>query len=290
MPGTTTNEVLRIAAAIERRSEHPLAQAVLRAASKQGIEPDAAENFQAVQGKGATATVGGIQYWLGSHRLLEERQLEEGDLHERLVQVEKDGSSVIVLGTDTGVLGWIALADSIRPEAKAAVQSLRDAGIERIVMLTGDNRGTGEAIGGLACVDEVRAELLPEEKVEAIKELVAKYGHVAMVGDGVNDAPAMALASLGIAMGAVGTDAALETADVALMRDNLEMVSWLIHHSRRTLAVIRQNIYFSLAVKAAFLLLTVLGHASLWAAIAADTGASLLVIFNGLRLLKSSSN
>ena len=182
------------------------------------------------------------------------------------------------------------MADSIRPEARSAVQSIRGAGVEHVIMLTGDNRGTGEAIGRLAAVDEVRAELLPEDKVAAIKELVERYRHVAMVGDGVNDAPAMALASLGIAMGTVGTDAALETADVALMRDDLSMVAWLIHHSRRTLTIIRQNIYISLGVKASFLLLTVFGSASLWAAIAADMGASLLVIFNGLRLLNPSSN
>ncbi|QDT52767.1 putative cadmium-transporting ATPase [Caulifigura coniformis] len=288
LAGHDSEDVLRIAAAIERRSEHPLARAVLRAASARGIEPAAADDFQAIKGKGATAKVDGVEYWLGSHRMLDERRLDEGNLHERILQVENDGSSVIVLGTNTLILGWIALADSIRPEARAAVESIREAGVEHVIMLTGDNRGTGEAIGRLAAVDEVRTELLPEDKVAAIKELVAKYGHVAMVGDGVNDAPAMALASLGIAMGTVGTDAALETADVALMRDDLSMVGWLIHHSRRTLTIIRQNIYFSLGVKALFLLLTMFGRASLWAAIAADMGASLLVIFNGLRLLNSS--
>jgi Cd2+/Zn2+-exporting ATPase len=152
-------------------------------------------------------------------------------------------------------------------------------------MLTGDNRGTAEAIARETGVDEIYAELLPADKVVIIESLVAKYGSVAMVGDGVNDAPAMARATLGIAMGAAGSDAAIETADIALMSDDLTILPWLVQHSRRTLAVIRQNIAFSLAVKAAFVALTFAGFASLWGAIAADTGASLLVISNGLRLL-----
>ena len=207
-------------------------------------------------------------------------------MHQRLEATESQGLSVVVVGKNEHVCGLIAIGDRIRPEARAAVQEMRSAGIRRIVMLTGDNRGTGEAIGREAGVDEVRAELLPEDKVAAIEELVRRDGHVAMVGDVVNDAPAMALASLGIAMGAAGTDAALETADIALMSDDLMAVAWLIRHSRRTVAIIRENIAASLGVKAIFVVLTLAGHASLWAAIAADTGASLLVIFNGLRLLK----
>jgi Cd2+/Zn2+-exporting ATPase len=152
-------------------------------------------------------------------------------------------------------------------------------------MLTGDNHGTARAVAEATGLDEVRAELSPEQKVAAIEELVARYGAVAMVGDGVNDAPALARSSLGIAMGVAGTDAALETADVALMSDDLSRLPWLIRHSRRTLAIIRQNIVAALAVKAVFILLTLAGHASLWAAIAADTGMSLVVVFNALRLL-----
>jgi Cd2+/Zn2+-exporting ATPase len=166
---------------------------------------------------------------------------------------------------------------------------MRAAGIEWIVMLTGDNRGTGEAIGEEAGVDEVQAELLPEDKVAAVERLAERYGQVAMVGDGVNDAPAMARASLGIAMGVAGTDAALETADIALMGDDLQSVAWLIRHARQTLTIIHQNIITSLGVKALFVVLTLAGHASLWAAIAADMGASLLVVLNGLRLLQPTS-
>jgi Zn2+/Cd2+-exporting ATPase len=153
-------------------------------------------------------------------------------------------------------------------------------------MLTGDNEATAQVIARETGMDDFRAELLPADKVAAVEALVTRYGSVAMVGDGVNDAPALARATLGVAMGAVGTDAAIETADIALMSDDLERLSWLIRHSRRTLAVIRQNIIFALAVKAIFVLLTFAGYATLWSAIAADTGASLLVIFNGLRLLK----
>lgn len=191
----------------------------------------------------------------------------------------------MVVGTGDHVCGLIAVADAVRDEAKGVVQALRDAGIRRIVMLTGDNGGTAEAIARETGVDEVRAELLPAEKVAAIDELVALYGQIAMIGDGVNDAPAMARATLSVAMGAAGSDAAIETADIALMSDDLSKLPWLIRHSRRTLRVIRQNIGFSLLVKAVFVVLTFAGHASLWAAIAADMGASLLVIFNGLRLL-----
>jgi Cd2+/Zn2+-exporting ATPase len=217
--------------------------------------------------------------------MLEERGQETPQMHEQLTSMEADGSSVVVIGKDEHVCGFIALGDRIRPDAKKAVEQIRAAGIERIVMLTGDNQGTANAIARESGVDEVRAELLPEDKLAAIEELVRKFGQVGMVGDGVNDAPAMARASLGIAMGAVGTDAALETADIALMGDDLMGVPWLIHHSRRCMRVIRQNITLSLGVKATFVVLTLMGSASLWAAITADTGASLIVVFNGLRML-----
>ncbi|MBX7165960.1 MAG: cation-translocating P-type ATPase [Pirellulales bacterium] len=285
MSGHSEEEVLAIAAAVETRSEHPLANAVLRAAAAKGIKPLPAVNFQAVQGKGATASVSHGVVWVGSHRLLEERGQETPEMHSRLLELEQEGASVIVIGKDDHVCGLIALADQIRPESREAIVELRRSGIERIVMLTGDNRGTGEVIGQKAGVDEVRAELLPDDKVIAVEKLVSDFQHVAMIGDGVNDAPALARATVGIAMGAAGSDAALETADIALMGDDLRAVPWLIDHSRRTLRVIRQNIFGSLAVKAVFMVLTLLGMASLWSAIAADTGASLVVIFNGLRLL-----
>jgi Cd2+/Zn2+-exporting ATPase len=287
MGGHDDAELLAIVAAMEARSEHPLARAIVTYARQQGVEPAPAQDFQIVQGKGASAWIAGHRYWLGSHRYLEELGGETGDVHDRLERMAASGRTVVVVGDERHVCGLIALADRVRPQAAAAVQALRDQGVEHIVMLTGDNRGTANAIARETGVDEVHAELLPADKVSAVEGLVTRYGAVAMLGDGVNDAPAMARATLGIAMGAAGSDAAIETADVALMADDLSRVAWLIGHSRRTLSIIRQNIVLSLAVKAAFVALTFLGHASLWAAIAADMGASLLVIFNGLRLLRA---
>jgi Zn2+/Cd2+-exporting ATPase len=286
LSGHTEAEVLELAAAVEARSEHPLAKAVLRAAAARGIEPMPARDYQAIQGKGATATIDGRLIWLGSHRLLEERGQETPEMHQQLEDMERDGSSVIVLGRNHHVCGFLALADEVRDEALPAIEQLRQAGIQRVVMLTGDNQGTADAVARTLGVDEVHAELLPEDKVAAIEELVGRFGNVAMVGDGVNDAPAMARAGLAIAMGAAGTDAALETADIALMGDDLRNIPWLMRHSRRTVSVIRQNIFAALGVKALFVALTFAGHASLWAAIAADTGMSLVVVFNGLRLLR----
>jgi Cd2+/Zn2+-exporting ATPase len=288
LSGHNAEEVLRIAAAVEARSEHPLAQAIVRAATQRGIKAEAAESFQAVKGRGATAILGGKRVWLGSHRLLEERKQETPEIHAKLVEIERSGASVIVVGNEKHVCGLIALADRIRAEASQAIKELKALGLSHVVMLTGDNRATGEAIGQEAGVDEVRAELLPEDKATVVDALVKEFGHVAMVGDGVNDAPAMARASLGIAMGTIGTDAALEIADIALMGDDLRKLAWLVRHSRRTLIIIRQNIFASLGVKAIFVILTLAGHVSLWAAIAADMGASLVVISNGLRLLKPS--
>ncbi|GAA3274990.1 hypothetical protein GCM10020258_53530 [Sphingomonas yabuuchiae] len=184
----------------------------------------------------------------------------------------------------------IAVADAIRLNAKGIVADLHRAGIRHVVMLTGDNRATAETIAKETGIDEVRAELLPADKVAAVEDLVRRYGSVAMVGDGVNDAPAMGRADLGIAMGAMGSDAAIETADVALMSDDLSKLAWLVRHSRATLAIIRQNVGFSIAVKLLFTGLTIAGLASLWGAIAADVGASLLVVLNGLRLLNRSAD
>jgi Cd2+/Zn2+-exporting ATPase len=180
----------------------------------------------------------------------------------------------------------VTLADALRPESAAAIRALHDAGVEHVVMLTGDNKPTADRIAAETGIEEVRAELLPADKVKAVEELVARFGTVAMIGDGVNDAPAMGRASLGIAMGAAGSDAAIEAADVALMSDDLSKLPWLIRHSRRSLAIIRQNVALSLGVKAVFVVLTFSGAATLWAAIAADMGVSLIVIANALRLLR----
>ena len=285
LAGHDERELIERVGSLESRSEHPLARAILAYAKDRGIDVRPAEDFQILQGKGAMGRIEGREYWLGSHRYLEERGQETPEIHQRLESMSQAGRTAVVVGTGDHVCGLIAVADAVREESRGAVQALREAGIETVVMLTGDNRGTAEAIGKETGIDEVRAELLPAEKVAAIDQLVERYGQVAMIGDGVNDAPAMARATLSVAMGAAGSDAAIETADVALMSDDLSKLPWLIGHSRRTLRVIRQNIGFSLAVKAVFVLLTFAGYSSLWAAIAADMGASLLVVFNGLRLL-----
>ena len=281
----TEEELLERAAALEARSTHPLARAVAHAAATRGISVRPATEVELKQGKGVTGVFQGERIWLGSHRYLEERGQETPNVHERAQALEREGHTVVAIGNDRHVCGLLAIADTVRPESRSAVKALRDLGIEHVVMLTGDNRTTAETIAAQAGIDEVKPELLPEDKVVAIEKLVQRYGSVAMVGDGVNDAPAMARATLGIAMGAAGSDAAIETADIALMTDDLQKLPWLVHHSRRTLAVIRQNIAFALVVKATFVVLTFAGFATLWGAIAADVGASLLVVSNALRLL-----
>lgn len=285
LSGHDEKELLEIASAVEMRSEHPLARAVVRYADGQDIRPAAARDFQAIKGKGATAMLGDKPIWIGSHRYLEERGQETPEIHDLLETIAADGSSAVVVGENHHVCGLIAVADKVRANARDSVAGMKAAGIRHVIMLTGDNRATADEVGRETGVDEVRAELLPADKVAAVEELVTRYGQVAMVGDGVNDAPAMARATLGIAMGAAGTDAALETADIALMSDDLSRLAWLVHHSRRTVAIIRQNIVAALVVKACFVLLTLAGQASLWTAIAADMGVSLLVVFNALRLL-----
>lgn len=286
LAGHTETELLERVAALEAHSDHPLAIAIVQYARDKNVHPQRADEFRILQGKGATGRFQGREFWLGSHRYLEERKQETPDLHQELKTLSSAGRTVVVVGNESHVCGLIALADQVRPNARGVLSELRRLGIDQLVMLTGDNRPTGEAIAKETGITDVRAELLPADKVRSLEELVEKHGRVAMIGDGVNDAPAMGRATLGIAMGAVGSDAAIETADIALMSDDLSKVPWLIRHSRRTLAIIQQNIVASLAVKALFLLLTLLGHASLWTAIAADMGVSLLVIMNGLRLLR----
>jgi Cd2+/Zn2+-exporting ATPase len=284
--GHSESELLERAASLEVHSEHPLARAILRRAEAEGIKAPPAENFRAVKGKGAEATIDGDLFWIGSHRFLHEKSDEPESVHQEAMRLEADGHTVVVIGNEQHIWGFISIADQVRPESRDALAQLKAVGIEKVVMLTGDNEGTARSVGSQTGVDDIRFELLPEDKVEAIRQLVQEYGAVAMVGDGVNDAPAMATASLGIAMGAVGTDAALETADIALMSDDLSRLPWLIGHSQRTLRIIKQNIFFALAIKVIFIVLSLSGNASLWMAIAADMGASLLVIANGLRLLR----
>ncbi|CEJ16013.1 putative cadmium-transporting ATPase [bacterium YEK0313] len=283
--GRSETELLGLAAALEARSGHPIARAILAKAAELKIAAEPAEAVQAITGRGVIGRVAGREMWLGSRRYLEERGVNSAEVLQRADALSSAGRTIVAVGDGQDVWGLVAVADAVRPEAKDIVTALHRAGIEHVVMLTGDNRATAEAIAKQTGIDEVQAELLPGDKVAAVEDLVRRYGSVAMVGDGVNDAPAMGRANLGIAMGAMGSDAAIETADVALMSDDLSKLPWLVRHSRATLAVIRQNVAFSIAVKFLFTGLTVIGLASLWGAIAADVGASLLVVLNGLRLL-----
>jgi len=287
--GHSAREALERAASLEANSEHPLARAILRKAAAEGLKTARVEDFRAVKGEGVEARIGGRDFWIGSHRMMEAKGQETPEAHDRAMAMEEAGHSVVALGNDEHVCGLMSVADAVRENAAEAVAALRGLGVRKTVMLTGDNAGTAEAVASAVGVDEYRSELLPQEKLDAVASLAEAHGCVAMVGDGVNDAPAMAASHLGIAMGAIGTDAAIETADVALMSDDLSKLPWLIGHSRRALGVIRQNIVFALAVKGVFISLAFPGLATLWMAIAADMGASLLVIFNGLRLLRRGS-
>jgi Cd2+/Zn2+-exporting ATPase len=237
-------------------------------------------------GLGAEGQLNGRRFWIGSHRFMHEQGSETPEVHARAEELERTGHSVVALGSGDHVCGLIGVADPVRPEAAGVVRDLRAAGVDAVVMLTGDHEGVARAVADGAAVDGYGFDLLPGDKARRLEMLREKYGLVAMVGDGVNDAPAMAAASVGIAMGAAGSDAAIETADIALMSDDLTKLPWLVRHSRRTLRIIRENIAFALAVKATFLGLALAGVATLWMAIAADMGASLLVIFNSLRLLE----
>lgn len=287
--GHTSSELLARASALESHSEHPLAAAVLRRAQTANVEPLVAEEFRALKGRGAEAMIEGHLSWLGSHRLLHEKGVEESEIHAHAQRMEGAGHSVVVVGSDRHVCGLISVSDSIRPEALELVRLLKAAGVRHVAMLTGDNQGTADAVGRAVGVDEVLAGMLPEDKALAIKKIAQSHGAVAMVGDGVNDAPALATAAIGIAMGAAGSGAAIETADVSLMSDDLTRLPWLVRHARRSSHIIRQNIIFALGVKAAFMALALAQVATLWMAIAADMGASLLVTFNALRLLGEPS-
>ncbi len=285
LTGHTELELLERAVALETHSDHPLARAILRYAAARHVPLRPAEEFRIFKGKGAEGLIGGRRFWLGSHRFLHEKVLETPEMHAQIAALEDLGHSVVVLGNEAHVCGLISIADTIREDAAAAIGLLKAAGVRHIALLTGDNEGTAQAVARAVGIGDVRAELLPEDKLHAVEAFVREVGPTAMIGDGINDAPALAAATLGIAMGAAGSDAAIETADIALMSDDLTKIPWLIGHARRTLSVIRQNIAFALGLKLLFMALALANRATLWMAIAADMGASLLVILNALRLL-----
>ena len=293
---TAESEIVRIAAAIDTHSEHPLAQAVVAYANEKKVTFPRSENYRAQNGRGAEATIDGHEYFVGNHRFTHELAVCSPEIEKQLVEIEADAQSVIVVGHKPHagckgeVLGILAVGDAMRANAPEAIAALRRAGITKIIMLSGDNQRTASAIAKKAGIEEALGDLLPDQKIERVKALLATERYVGMIGDGVNDAPAMAAASVGIAMGGAGTDTAIETADMALMQDDLSKVAEAIALGRRTVGIIQFNIAFALALKAIFLILALLGHASLWLAILADTGATLLVIANALRLLRAPSS
>ncbi len=290
----TEAEILRIAAAIDTHSDHPLAQAVVAYANEKKIEFPRSENYQAQNGRGAEAIIDGHPYFVGNHRLTHELAVCSPEIEKLLGEIEADAQSVVVVGHKPHadckgeVLGILAVGDAIRANAAEAIAALHRAGIEKIVMLSGDNQRTASAIAKKAGIDEAHGDLLPDQKIERVKAMLGESKYVGMIGDGVNDAPAMAAATVGIAMGGAGTDTAIETADMALMQDDLSKIAEAIALGRRTVGIIKFNIGFALALKAIFLILALTGHASLWLAILADTGATLLVILNALRLLRGA--
>jgi len=267
------------------RSQHPMARAVARYAKEQGVTPAAVDSYQSIQGKGAEGSFAGELFWVGSLRLMTEKGLDTSEVTARLTG--SPDTSIVACGTDRQAGAVLSVTDTARPEAREAVAALRTQGIESVTMLTGDNRAAAERIAREVGVDSFLAELLPEDKATAVARLKQTHGTVAMVGDGVNDAQAMAASTLGVAMASSGMDVVMETADVVLISGSLSKLAFLLRHARRTAGVIRQNIAIALVLKLASLVAAVFGVATLWMAVAADMGSTLLVTFNGLRLLRA---
>ncbi|SFQ27249.1 heavy metal translocating P-type ATPase [Salibacterium halotolerans] len=279
--------LLAAARTIEEHSTHPIALAVTAYAEERGIPAENGSHFQTMAGKGAAASIDGIDYFAGSPAWFQEMDVFLQEAGQRMQTLQEDGSTLVVVGTRSRVLGIIAVRDTIRAHTAQSIQALKQTGLPETAMLTGDNRGTAKRIAEEAGVDRSFDELLPADKVTAVRALQQEGKRVAMVGDGINDAPALASADLGIAMGGAGTDTAMETADIVLMADNLEQLPRTIRLSRKALAIIKQNIWFSLLTKAAALVLIFPGFLTLWMAVLSDTGAALLVILNSMRLLRT---
>nr|WP_244259152.1 heavy metal translocating P-type ATPase [Cupriavidus gilardii] len=296
LPGAP-EDARAIAASLATRSDHPVSAAVAAAARRDGVEPRPVQDFEALPGRGVTGKVGGHQYWLGNHRLIHEMGLCSEALEARLEAIERQGRTVVLLAggdagaANAGVQALFSVADTVKQNSRDAIAELHALGVGTM-MLSGDNPHTAQAIAAEVGIDEARGNQLPEDKAEAVAALTAqastgqgaRQGRVGMVGDGINDAPALARADIGFAMGVAGTDTAIETADVALMDDDLRKIPAFIRLSRRTGAVLTQNIALAIGIKAVFLALTVAGLGTMWMAVFADMGASLLVVFNGLRL------
>ena len=284
--GKNTEEILAVAASLEIKSEHPLAKAILRKAQDMGLTLKEPGDLVSYPGRGLKATIDGNTALIGNRTFLEDQGIVTTPYNEEIKCLENEGKTVILIH-HRSARGIIALADTPRKEAGSCVNILKKKGIKHIMMLTGDNERVASAIAKQLKVDSFKSAMLPEEKVESIRQLLFKYEKAAMVGDGVNDAPALAASSVGIAMGAAGTDSAIEAADVALMSDDLLKLPFLVHLARRTLSTIKANIAFSLIIKSAFIVFVFLGMANLWMAVAADMGTSLIVILYGMRLINT---
>ena len=282
--GYSENDFLAMAAGIEKWSEHPLAHAIVERAKGLGLKT--AIHFKALVGRGAQAEIDGQMVYIGNVRLFEDLSYDLNAHGKTLADLEQQGKTVMLMGAGNLILGMIAVADTLRENSREAIQTLHAAGMKHITMLTGDNNRVAGAIAKKLDLDTFYSELLPEDKVTAVKKMASDYGKIVMVGDGVNDAPAMAAATVSVAMGVAGSDVALETADVALMTDDLGKLAYLIKLSHKTVSIIKQNIVFSLSIKVIFLLLLLLGMGNLWLAVLADMGASLLVTMNGMRLMR----
>nr|WP_092074375.1 heavy metal translocating P-type ATPase [Dendrosporobacter quercicolus]NSL49929.1 cadmium-translocating P-type ATPase [Dendrosporobacter quercicolus DSM 1736]SDM92496.1 Cd2+/Zn2+-exporting ATPase [Dendrosporobacter quercicolus] len=277
-------ELLSLAAAVEKWSEHPLAVAIVEKAKPLPLQT--ATKFKALVGRGAQADVNGQTVFVGNRRLFEELGLSLKQTQAAMVQLEEQGKTVMLIGSAQTLWGLIAVADTLRDNSKDAIRKLRQAGMKHIAMLTGDNSRVASSIAKTLTLDAYYSDLLPQDKVATVQRLTQEYGTVVMVGDGVNDAPALAAANVGVAMGVAGSDTALETADIALMADDLGKLAYVINLSRKTVAVIKQNIGFSVLIKILFVILTFFGYVDLWLAVLADMGSSILVTLNGMRLMQ----
>ena len=274
-------KIMSIAASLESRSEHPLAVAILKANHNQGILP--VNNFLSIPGKGIKGSIEGKDYSLGNLKMFDSIA---NDVEHAVNVLQESGTTPVILANDGNVLGVIAISDEIRPESRKLVQDLHESGLKEVIMITGDNKRIARSIADRIGLDGYFAELLPGDKANIVKGIKKAHGNVIMVGDGINDAPALAASNVGIAMGATGSDTALETADIALMSNDLTKVDYTIKLGRRTLSIIKENVAFAIIIKAIFITLAVFGLANLWMAVFADMGASLIVILNGMRLLR----
>lgn len=278
-------ELLQTAADLEALSEHPLAESIVKSAQRWGLKVNPVDNFKALPGRGGQGAIDGQTLYVGNLRLFQEQKISTNAVDQQIKQLQQDGKTAMIVGSKANILGIIAVADEVREESSKVIAALKRVGISKTIMLTGDNVEATKAMAAQVGVDEYHAELLPQDKVMVIEELLNKHGKTAMVGDGINDAPALALATVGIAMGKAGTDTAMETADIVLMADDLSKLPFAVQISRKALRIIRQNITFALVIKTVAILAVFPGWLTLWLAIMADMGATIVVTLNSLRLL-----